>query len=124
MVDREQTALTAMPVTRAFILAGGLGTRLRPLTERIPKCLVPLGDTPLLEIWLDELGHLGIELVRVNTHHLAAQVDAFAATRAAPHVETVYEPELLGSAGTLRANPDFFASGVELFWASLLLEAQ
>lgn len=98
-----------LPVARAFILAGGLGTRLRPLTERIPKCLVPLGDAPLLEIWLDELRGLGVEAVRVNTHHLADQVEAFAAGREAPRVETVYEPELLGSAGTLHANRDFFA---------------
>jgi len=110
VVDRQQAAVSGISVDRAFILAGGLGTRLRPLTEHTPKCLVPLEGEPLLGIWLDELHELGVEHVRVNTHHLAAQVDAFAAGRKAPRCETVYEPALLGSAGTLHANRDFFAA--------------
>ena len=101
--------MNALAPTRAFILAGGLGTRLRPLTEHTPKCLVPLEGEPLLGLWLDELAGLGVERTRVNTHHLPVPVDAFAASREKPTCETVFEPELLGSAGTLRANRSFFA---------------
>jgi len=93
---------------RAFLLAGGLGSRLRPLTDHTPKCLVPLEGEPLLGLWLDELAALGVERTRVNTHHLPAPVEAFADRRERPVCETVFEPELLGSAGTLRANRSFF----------------
>ena len=40
---------------RAMLLAAGFGTRLRPLTENVPKCLVPIRGKPLLEIWLERL---------------------------------------------------------------------
>ncbi|WP_455600345.1 sugar phosphate nucleotidyltransferase [Cloacibacillus sp.] len=49
---------------KAFLLAAGFGTRLRPLTNTVPKCLVPISGTPLLEIWLDLLIHLGKQLAR------------------------------------------------------------
>ncbi len=91
---------------KAFLLAAGAGTRLRPLTDRIPKCLIPIGGKPLLEIWLEKLERLGVTEARVNTHHLAEQVEAFVAARppAPMRISLVHEPVLLGSAGTLRAN--------------------
>ena len=94
---------------KAFLLAAGAGTRLRPLTDRIPKCLIPIGGKPLLEIWLEQLAQLGVTEVRVNTHHLAGQVEAYVAARppASLRVSLVHEPVLLGSAGTLRANRDW-----------------
>ena len=55
---------------RALLLAAGLGTRLRPLTERVPKCLVPIRGKPLLAYWLDLLLPSGIDKVLVNTHYL------------------------------------------------------
>jgi len=95
---------------RAFLLAAGRGTRLRPLTDTTPKCLVEVGGRSLLDIWLDALGKAGVHEVLVNTHHLAAQVEAHVARRStAPAVRLSYEPELLGSAGTLVANRDFVA---------------
>ena len=62
---------------KALLLAAGLGTRLRPLTDRTPKCLVPVLGKPLLEYWLDMLLGGGIAEVLVNTHHLAEQVEAY-----------------------------------------------
>ncbi|HEY6793308.1 MAG TPA: nucleotidyltransferase family protein [Kineosporiaceae bacterium] len=95
---------------KAFLLAAGLGTRLRPLTDTVPKCLVTIGQRPLLDLWLDALVKAGVEEVLVNTHHLAPLVTQFLATRSGPPlVHATYEPQLLGSAGTLRANRDFVA---------------
>lgn len=89
---------------KAVLLAAGLGTRLRPLTDATPKCLVPVGGRPLLDIWLDTLSELGVEEVLVNTHHLADQVvDHVASRHGEPPVRLLHEPTLRGSAGTLRA---------------------
>jgi mannose-1-phosphate guanylyltransferase len=95
---------------KAFLLAAGLGTRLRPLTDSTPKCLVTVGGQPMLDIWLDALAEAGVSEVLLNAHHLADQVQAHVAARiGGPTVQVVVEPELLGSAGTLRANRDFVA---------------
>ncbi len=94
---------------RAILLAAGCGTRLRPITNTIPKCLVPIKGKPLLEIWLDRLTLAGIGPFLVNTHYLADQVDAFIeSSRYKEQVTLEYEPELHGTAGTLIANLDFF----------------
>lgn len=94
---------------RVILLAAGLGTRLRPLTNTIPKCLVPVKGRPLLGIWLDRLTQAGIGPFLINTHYLANQVEAFIDESAyREQVTMVYEPELLGTAGTLIANLDFF----------------
>jgi mannose-1-phosphate guanylyltransferase len=90
------------------LLAAGLGTRLRPITDTTPKCLVEIGGRPLLDIWLDALTKAGVHQVLVNTHHLAAQVEAHVGDRSTPPVvQLSHEPVLLGSAGTLLANRDF-----------------
>jgi mannose-1-phosphate guanylyltransferase len=95
---------------KAFLLAAGEGRRLRPLTNSLPKCLVPVQGTPLLAIWLRLLELHGITDVLVNVHHFHEQVTAFLdshETRVA--VRTVHESRLLGSAGTVLANRDFVA---------------
>jgi mannose-1-phosphate guanylyltransferase len=53
------------------LLAAGLGTRLRPVTDKMPKCLVPIDGKPLLVCWLDSLLPNGVEQVLVKTHYLA-----------------------------------------------------
>jgi len=101
---------------RALLLAAGLGTRLRPITEHTPKCLVEVAGEPLLGRWLRQLEAAGCEAVLINTHYLADQVEVFLRERApsAMRVQTLHEPELLGTAGTLLANQTFFegASGL------------
>ena len=102
---------------KAFLLAAGLGTRLRPLTDHTPKCLVEVGGRAMLDIWLDALAAAGVGEVLVNLHHLAPLVRRHLAAReSGPVVHTVEEPELLGSAGTLRANRAFVA-GEDMFLA-------
>jgi mannose-1-phosphate guanylyltransferase len=95
---------------RALLLAAGLGTRLRPITDHTPKCLVEVAGEPLLGRWLRQLEAAGCEAVLINTHHLADQVESFLQQRApsAMRVQTIHEPELLGTAGTLLANRAFF----------------
>ncbi len=90
---------------KAFLLAAGIGSRLRPITDSVPKCMVVIDDRPLLDIWLDAFDRAGIDEVLVNLHHLPDVVRRHLAERARPPVvRTFFEPELLGSAGTLVAN--------------------
>jgi mannose-1-phosphate guanylyltransferase len=102
---------------KAFLLAAGLGSRLRPITDTTPKCMLPIGDRPLLDIWLDEFNRAGVDEVLVNLHHLPGVVrEHIAARTAPPKVGTVFEPELLGSAGTLLANRRW-VDGADVFLA-------
>lgn len=90
---------------KAFLLAAGLGSRLRPLTDVTPKCMLRIDGDCLLDIWLDALGQAGVDEVLVNLHHLPDVVQEHLALRAAgPPVRTSLEPVLLGSAGTLLAH--------------------
>ena len=102
---------------KAFLLAAGVGSRLRPITDTTPKCMLDIGDRPLLDIWLDALDRAGVDEVLVNLHHLPDVVQRHIAARSGlPSVRTFFEPELLGSAGTLLANRDW-VDGEELFLA-------
>ncbi|MBI1367290.1 MAG: NTP transferase domain-containing protein [Planctomycetes bacterium] len=99
-----------MTKTKALLLAGGLGTRLRPVTDTVPKCLVPIAGRPLLDYWFDALGPAGATEVRINTHHLPDAVRRYIAQKNVEgqfHLTESYEPKLLGSAGTIHANRDF-----------------
>ena len=94
---------------RALLLAAGFGTRLRPLTDSMPKCLVPIHSEPLLSIWLAQLRQAGMVHCLVNTHYLAGQVEAFVANSPMRDgVTLVHEPQLHGTAGTLVKNLAFF----------------
>lgn len=93
--------------TRALILAGGLGTRLRPVTDTVAKCLVEIDGRPLLDYWFDRLEGAGIRDVVINNHHLPDQVRSYIRDRNAGgrfNVREAFEPKLLGSAGTVTAN--------------------
>lgn len=95
---------------KAVILAAGLGTRLRPITDRTPKCLAPIAGRPLLDFWFDLLGDAGIRDVLINTHTFRDQMQRYIQARTANGCRTViegYEPQLLGSAGTIAAQPGF-----------------
>lgn len=97
------------PVKRALLLSAGLGTRLRPITDKTPKCLVPVRGRPLLDYWLETVFGAGVERALVNTHYLSEQVAAFVRASAwADRVDLVHEDAILGTAGTLRANAAYF----------------
>ncbi len=93
---------------KTFLLAAGVGSRLRPITDKIPKCLVPINGYPLLYYWLKLFERFGIDEVLINLHHLSDLVIQY--LKQSPinlNIHTVYEQELLGSAGTIRCNFDF-----------------
>jgi mannose-1-phosphate guanylyltransferase len=95
---------------KAWVLAAGLGTRLRPLTDTTPKCLVTIGGQPLLHYWIEALHKAGVERCLINTHHLPEPVnDYLESVRKSGRLDisAVYEPVLLGSAGTIAHNADF-----------------
>jgi mannose-1-phosphate guanylyltransferase len=102
---------------KAFLLAAGIGSRLRPITDTTPKCMIPIGGQPLLGIWLDAFDRAGVDEVLVNLHHLPDVVRRYLEGRAGtPAVRAFFEPELLGSAGTLAANRAW-VEGEEMFLA-------
>lgn len=100
---------------KALLLAAGFGTRLKPLTDIWPKCLMPIRKRPLLEYWLGVLQSSGVDDVLVNTHYLSKYVEEFLSQ---PHfsrwVKSAYEVNLLGTAGTIRNNIDFFKDSTML----------
>ena len=101
---------------RALLLAAGLGTRLRPITSRMPKCMVTIGGEPLLGRWLRQLEDAGCQSALVNTHYLAEQVESFLKgwEGSTMTVQYIREPKLLGTAGTLLANKEFFEGATGL----------
>jgi mannose-1-phosphate guanylyltransferase len=101
---------------KAFLLAAGHGTRLRPLTDHLPKCLVPIRGEPILEIWLRQCEIAGIDEVLINIHAHAQQVREYLdAHPRRVRVTVVEEPVLLGSAGTIRSQRSWVA-GEREFW--------
>jgi mannose-1-phosphate guanylyltransferase len=100
---------------KAFLLAAGHGTRLRPITDSIPKCLVPIRGVPLLEIWLELCSQSGVDEVLINLHSNAEAVRRSIPRRTTLKIEIVEEEVLLGSAGTVYANRDW-VSGEKAFW--------
>jgi mannose-1-phosphate guanylyltransferase len=96
---------------KALLLAAGLGTRLRPVTDFVPKCLVPIHGKVLLEYWLDNLTKAGIEEFVINTHYLHEQVEAYiVSSKYKDMVTLVYEDELLLTGGTLLNNKELLKS--------------
>lgn len=91
---------------KALLLAAGLGTRLRPLTDLLPKCLVDIAGRPLLDYWFEALAEVGIRDALVNTYHLPEQVRLFIAekNRLGFRAVEAFEEKLRGSAGTIAAN--------------------
>jgi len=94
---------------RALLLAAGLGTRLRPLTNHVPKCLVPIHGRPLLDYWLETLLDNGVEKVLINTHYMAPMVQRYLNKSSwLPYITLVHEDSLLGTGGTILKNRDFY----------------
>jgi MurNAc alpha-1-phosphate uridylyltransferase len=114
--------VSANPTT-AMVLAAGLGTRMRPITERIPKPLVEVSGRTLLDRGLDSLAEAGVERAVVNVHHHTGQMIAHVAGRTRPKVAISDESDgLLDSAGgVIKALPQlgprpFFLINADTFW--------
>src|SRR5271166_1260046 len=105
----------------AMVLAAGLGTRLRPVTETIPKPLIEINGRSLLDHAIDRLTLVGVERVVVNVHYKAAMVVSQLARRDHPRIEISHETELLDTGGGVaRALPllddTFFVVNSDVFW--------
>jgi MurNAc alpha-1-phosphate uridylyltransferase len=92
-----------MNITTAVILAAGLGTRLGPLTQETPKCLVPICGRPVLEWVIRKLANQGVRKIFVNTHHFAERVETFLMQKNFFDLEIIIsrEDELLDTGGAL-----------------------
>lgn len=84
---------------KALLLAAGLGTRLKPITDEVPKCMVPVNGRPVLEHLVYHLGKFGITEIIVNLHYLPEVVYKHFGSK----LLYFYEPELLGEVGTIMA---------------------
>ena len=91
-------------IERAFVLGAGLGTRLRPLTDELPKPLVPIFQKPLITFALDHLIAAGVTSFVVNTHHLPEQFETLFAGRSYRErpVKLLHEPVLLETGGGIK----------------------
>jgi mannose-1-phosphate guanylyltransferase len=91
-------------ITQAFVLGAGLGTRLRPLTDDLPKPLIPIFQKPLITFALDHLCGLGVESFVMNTHHLGTQFENLlgGGTYAGYPLRLVHERDLLGTGGGIK----------------------
>ncbi len=106
-----------MKKLRALLLAAGLGTRLKPITNNIPKCLVEISGKPLLGRWIQQLEFLDCDSVLLNTHYLSNLVMNYLNTIPVKRlkIKTSYEEKLKGTAGTLFDNIDFFDGYTGIF---------
>jgi len=95
---------------KAMVLAAGLGTRLRPLTDDTPKCLIPLAGHPLMDWTLGWLHDHGVTECMINLHYLPGKVRDFIGdgSRYGLRVHYSFEPELLGTAGAVKNVEAFF----------------
>ena len=105
----------------AMVLAAGLGTRLRPVTETLPKPLIEINGRTLLDRAIDRLVLAGIESTVVNVHYKAAMIAAQLARRDHPRIEISHEAELLDTGGGVAAalpllDEAFFVVNSDVFW--------
>src|SRR5947199_5205866 len=101
---KRKTRISEMSVTpvKAMVLAAGLGLRMRPLTDRLPKPLVQVAGRPLLDHVLDKLSAAGVKQAVVNVHYLPDQIIEHVASRVRPRVIISDERDhVLGTGGGL-----------------------
>jgi len=101
---------------KAFLLAAGLGTRLRPLTNTLPKCLVPVNGIPMMGYWFSLFRKYGIRDIFINLNHFPDQVKAYVEeNKKTLNVTLIYEEQLLGSLGTILNNKKFVKNEEDFF---------
>jgi dTDP-glucose pyrophosphorylase len=93
----------------AVLMAGGKGERLRPLTEKTPKPLLPVGDKAIVDHNVDRLISFGIKHISVTVNYLGEQLEEhFREPRNEVQIQTVREPKFLGTIGSIKFVPEFF----------------
>lgn len=119
----------SMGPKRAMVLAAGLGQRMRPLTDKMPKPLVPIQGEPMLDTILDRLQAHGIEEVVVNTHYLGEMIEAHLKDRKRPKISLSPENDLLETGGGVKkalpllGEEPFFVLNGDVCWLDGLTPA-
>ncbi|MBF0276830.1 MAG: NTP transferase domain-containing protein [SAR324 cluster bacterium] len=113
---------------KAMILAAGFGTRMRPLTDSVPKALVPIFNIPALEWLIQRFELIGVDSIAINTHYFAEQVESFVKQRkSSTQIELFKESKILGTGGGLLntrgfwKTASFFLHNVDVFCSADLL---
>lgn len=97
---------------KAMIMAAGMGSRLEPLTLMVPKPLIPVMNTPIMDIILTQLADLGVKDVISNTYYLSEQIiDRYSKNKLGIHFNYIKETELSGTAGGVKKCQFFFDEG-------------
>ncbi len=110
---------TRLPVD-AVLMAGGKGERLRPLTEKTPKPLLPVGEKAIIDHNVDRMISYGIQHINVTVNYLREQIEAHYQTpRHEVQVQTVREPQYLGTIGSIKFVPKFYNDTVLLMNSDL-----
>lgn len=105
---------TRLPVD-AVLMAGGKGERLRPLTEKMPKPLLPVGDKAIIDHNVDRLISYGVSHISVTVNYLKEQIEEhYREPRMGVQIQTVQEPKFLGTIGSIRFVPKFYNDTVLL----------
>jgi NDP-sugar pyrophosphorylase family protein len=103
---------TRLPID-AVLMAGGKGERLRPLTEKTPKPLLPVGGKAIIDHNIDRLISFGVKHINVTVNYLGEQlVEHFDEPRGEIKVETVREPKYLGTIGSVRFVKEFYNDSI------------
>ena len=112
-----------MKIEDAMVLAAGLGTRLRPITDTMPKPLVPIAGKPMIDYGLDALADAGVKRAVVNVHHFADQMTAHLANRTEPEIILSDETDQLMNSGgglakglKLLGRAPVLVMNADLFW--------
>lgn len=109
-------------IKKAMLLAAGYGTRLKPLTDTIPKPLIPVAGKPMMEYALDKLQAYGIQEVIVNVSHLREQLRRYVTEREGVRIRISEEDEPLETGGGLKkalpllGEEPFFAINSDIIW--------
>ncbi len=105
-----------------MVLAAGLGTRMRPLTENTPKPLIEVAGRPIIDHVLDRLAVAGVRQVAVNLHYQADRLAAHLARRTVPQIHTIVEDRLLDTGGGIRnalgrlGRDPFYVVNADIVW--------
>ena len=118
IIDLERFK-TRLPID-AVLMAGGKGERLRPLTEKTPKPLLPVGSKAIIDHNVDRLISYGIKHINVTVNYLKEQIEEhYQEPRGGVKVQTVREPKYLGTIGSIKFVPKFFNDTVLLMNSDL-----
>jgi len=97
---------------KAMILAAGLGTRLGPYTQALPKPLFPIAGSVIIDKIIHQLVNSGVTEIIINTHHLNLKIEQYIQTQNYPvNVQTRFEPQILGTGGAIKNISDFWQQG-------------